>query len=180
MPTQPARRNPYDRRRRAHVDDRTVRHWHRTYYQSGLSLAAIGRLTHVNPRYIARRFHELQLPLRRDGRSRARPRPPAAALGSELLALVQGRRKQAGTSDSLALIRTPQQGARMLIAAKIATAVWDALGLGLSGRDREPLVRSAWSYLRSAAFVHDLDSIGCDLDVAAFLRDLQAVSGHDR
>ena len=48
----------------------------------------------------------------------------------------------------------------MLIAAVIATAVWDAMGQGMTGLNREGLVESAWLYLESTMFRQDLELVG--------------------
>ena len=87
--------------------------------------------------------------------------------------MIAGKRKYATSNDYLPLITTTDEGHRMLIAAVIATAVWDALGQGMTGRNREGLIASAWLYLESPAFRHDLDLVGFFVDVDAFLRDLR-------
>ncbi len=66
----------------------------------------------------------------------------------------------------------------MLIAAVIATAVWDALGQGMTGRNREGLVASAWAYLESSMFRQDLELVGFFVDVDVFLRELKELSGN--
>ena len=71
--------------------------------------------------------------------------------------VISGKRKHSMSNDYLPLIRTTEEGERMLIAAVIATAVWDALGQGMTGRNREGLMDSAWQYLESSMFQQDLE-----------------------
>ena len=100
-----------------------------------------------------------------------------SAVGSDLIALAFGQRKQVTNNDFLPLIRTKEEGQRMLIAAKIATAVWDALGQGMTGQNRERLISSAWAYLESGAFRHDLELVGVFVDAEVFLRELRELAG---
>lgn len=87
--------------------------------------------------------------------------------------LALGKRKYATSNDYLPLIRTKEEGQRMLIAAVITTAVWDALGQGMAGQNRERLVESAWLYLESTMFRQDLELVGFFVDVDAFVRELK-------
>ena len=103
-------------------------------------------------------------------------RTPYSAVGNELVQMMLGSRKHAAMNDYLPAIVSEEEGRRMLIAAKIATAVWDALGQGMTGRNREGLISSAWLYLESPAFRHDLDLVGFFVDVDAFLRDLRKLA----
>ena len=64
----------------------------------------------------------------------------------------------------------------MLIAAKIATAVWDALGQGMTGQNRDRLISSAWAYLVSGAFRHVLELVGVFVDEDVFLRELRELA----
>jgi len=100
-----------------------------------------------------------------------------SAVGSDLVALAFGLRKQVTNNDFLPLIRTKEEGQRMLIAAKIATAVWDALGQGMTGQNRDRLISSAWAYLESGAFRHDLELVGVFVDAEVFLRELRELAG---
>ena len=99
------------------------------------------------------------------------------AVGNELVQLALGKRKYATSNDYLPLIKTKEEGRRMLIAAVIATAVWDALGQGMTGQNRERLIDSAWRYLESPAFRHDLDVVGFFVDVDVFLDELKELNG---
>ena len=104
-------------------------------------------------------------------------RTPYSAVGNELVQMMLGSRKHAAMNDYLPAIVSEEEGRRMLIAAVIATAVWDALGQGMTGRNREGLVASAWAYLESSMFRHDLDLVGFFVDVDAFLSDLKELAG---
>ena len=97
-------------------------------------------------------------------------------VGIDLVQLAQGKRKYATSNDLLPLIKTVEEGQRMLIAAVIATAVWDALGQGMTGQNRERLVESAWHYLESTMFRQDLELVGFFVDVDAFLIDLKELA----
>ena len=110
-------------------------------------------------------------------RSSGRVRTPYSAVGNELVQMMLGSRKHAAMNDYLPAIVSEEEGRRMLIAAVIATAVWDALGQGMTGRNREGLVASAWAYLESSMFRHDLDLVGFFVDVDAFLSDLKELAG---
>ena len=91
--------------------------------------------------------------------------------------LAQGKRKFATWNDYLPQIKEGDEGTRTLIAAVIATAVWDALGQGMTGRNREELVASAWAYLESTMFLRDLELVGFFVDVDVFLRELRELTG---
>jgi hypothetical protein len=93
--------------------------------------------------------------------------------------VISGKRKYAMSNDFLPLIQTTEEGERMLIAAVIATAVWDALGQGMTGQNRERLMDSAWRYLESSMFRQDLELVGFFVDVDAFLRELKELSGNE-
>ena len=99
------------------------------------------------------------------------------AVGNGLVQLALWKRKYATSNDYLPLIKTKEEGRRMLIAAVIATAVWDALGQGMTGQNRERLIDSAWRYLESSAFRHDLDVVGFFVDVDVFLDELKELNG---
>ena len=101
-----------------------------------------------------------------------------STVGDELVQLISGKRKYAMSNDYLPLIRTTEQGERMLIAAVIATAVWDALGQGMTGQNREGLIESAWRYLESSMFRQDLELVGFFVDVDVFLRELRELAGN--
>jgi hypothetical protein len=92
--------------------------------------------------------------------------------------VLSGKRKHTMSNDYLPLIRTTEQGERMLIAAVIATAVWDALGQGMTGQNREGLIESAWRYLESSMFRQDLELVGFFVDVDVFLRELRELAGN--
>ena len=92
--------------------------------------------------------------------------------------LIAGQRTWATANEYLPLIRTKDQGHRMLITAVIATAVWDALGLGMTGLNRERLITSAWRYLESSMFRQDLELIGSFVEVDVFLRELKELAGN--
>lgn len=63
MAQQPEKR---DGRLRREISEEELQRWHRMFYQSGLSLRAIGRLVDVNPRHLAQCFHQAGLPVARD------------------------------------------------------------------------------------------------------------------
>ena len=105
-------------------------------------------------------------------------RAPYSTVGDDLVHVLSGKRKHTMSNDYLPLIRTTEQGERMLIAAVISTAVWDALGQGMTGQNREGLIESAWQYLESSMFRQDLELVGFFVDVDVFLRELRELAGN--
>lgn len=90
--------------------------------------------------------------------------------------LALGKRKRIMINDDWPQVASAEEGCRLLIAGIVTTAVLDALGQGMTGRNREGIVESAWAYLESTMFRQDLELMGCLVDVDLFLRELRELA----
>lgn len=101
-------------------------------------------------------------------------------IGDYVVGLVDGTGKRLNVDSRTKEIRSEADGLCLLLSVKIFVAVQDAVGVGFTlvneKRRSKRLRASAWNYLSSPAFRHDLEVLGYGgLDVELFVEQLRTL-----